>query len=257
MIAVKEDAADHNLLLSGWYRERHQQLQESLSTTIQNGRLCTQGNTWRFAFTKLVFRVMQLIPPLNRTLEKGPRAAGMIRYEWENGLPFLSDEYGGICLPQVYCSPASSPKGAGVSFTDDVIFQRDKKGMFQLLVLLDSIAELDESRKDLSDLDKLSGNYVIPHEATFLVQASEVKDSTADIGNNVFRLATAEEFATTESLCKSRPVPQFYDMYRIKKDLQGMSYAIVRPDRFLYAACDTAAQLQTICGGIQRNIVGR
>lgn len=139
-------------------------------------------------------------------------------------------------------------------FTDDVIFQKSKKGMFQLVVLLESLADLEATRNSLHGIDKLSGDYVLAEEATFIVQASEVKGIRADIGNDVFRLATAEEFAATKSLCKDRPAPQYYDMFRMKKDLHGNSFAIVRPDRFLYAACDIVEQLHEICAGIQRTL---
>jgi hypothetical protein len=246
---------DYNRLLSGWFHERQQQLQESLGKTIRNGSLCTEGSSWKFAVTKLVLQLMQLAPPLNRMLEKGPRAAGPIRYKWQNGLPFLGNAYGGITIPQVYCYPVSSSlKDLGVSFTDDVIFQRDKKGMFQLVVSLESHADLDAARKALPNLDTLSGNYIIPHEATFILHTSEVKEVPADIGNDVWRLATADEFVNTSDLCKGRPAPEYYDMFQIRKALYGKSFAIVRPDRFLYAACDTAQQLQTICGGIQQTL---
>ena len=188
-------------------------------------------------------------------LEKGPRVDGMIRYKWQNGLPFLGDAYGGITLPQVYCSPVStSLKHEGVRFSDDVIFGKDKKGLFQLVVLLRSLAELDAARTAIHGLEKLSNNYVLPQEATFIVQASNLKGVPGCIANDVFRLATGGEFAATESLCKGRPAPKFYDMYRMRKDLYGQRYAIIRPDRFVYAACNTPEQLQVICEGIERTL---
>ena len=246
---------DHDLLLSGWFRERQQQLQESLATTVQNGRLCTEANTWKFACLRLFFLLMQLIPPFNRMLERGPRSNGMVRYQWQKGLPFLDDGYGGMSLPQVYCSPISSSlQGVTVQFTDDVIFQQGKKGMFQLVVNLKNLADLNIVRESLSNLDTLSGHYIIPGEATFLLQACEVEDVPEYIGDNVFRLATADEFATIGSLCQGRPVPQYYDMFRLKKELHGKPFAVVRPDRFVYAACDTEEQLQAICTGIRQTL---
>jgi hypothetical protein len=204
---------------------------------------------------KLVLRLMQLIPSLNRKLEMGPRRDGMISYKWQGGLPFLGDSYGGLSLPQVYCAQVSpSSKVPAVMFTDDVIFQKSKKGMLQLLVLLDTLEDLEAVRSSLHGIDKLSGDYIQAEEATFIVQESEIKYVPVDFGTEVFRLATADEFAATESLCKDRPVPRYYDPHRMKKNLHGKSFAIVRPDRFLYAACDTAEQLHRICRGIQRTL---
>lgn len=102
-------------------------------------------------------------------------------------------------------------------FTDDVIFQKNKRGMFQLLVLLDNMADLGATRKSLLGIDELSDQYVLAEEATFIVQTLDVKVMPNEIGNDVFRLATAEEFAATDSLCKNRPAPRYYDMYRMKK----------------------------------------
>jgi hypothetical protein len=202
---------------------------------------------------KLLFRFMQAIPSLNRTLEKGPRAKGMIRYAWKEGLPFLGEAHGGICLPQVYCAPLfKHPKDIGVSFTDDIIFGRHKVGIFQLVVLLESLQDLEHARIALHGLRKQPRIYVLPEETTFILQAPQVSILQPNIGDDVFRLATADEFASNELLCRGRPVPQYHDMYQMKKDLRGKRFVIVRPDRFVYAACDTAAQLESICENIPK-----
>lgn len=198
---------------------------------------------------------MQAIPSLNRTLERGPRVKGMIRYKWHEGLPFLGDAHGGISLPQVYCAPVSSQlKNSGVRFTDDVIFARDKVGLFQLVVLLDNLHGLRHTRNVILGLGKLSGGYILSEEATFIVRTALVGGLLSDIDDDVFRLATAEEFAADETLCKARPVPQYYDMNQLSKDLDGKRFVIVRPDRFVYAACHTASQLQSICEGIPKSL---
>jgi hypothetical protein len=187
----------------------------------------------------------------------GPRREGMIKYQWQAGLPFLANFCGGICLPQVYCTSIDSSsfsKESRIQLTDDVIFRQDKKGLFQVLVLLNSFSELEATQKTICDLEGTSSSqYVKPQEATFILQTSEAIHFPGD-GANVFRLATAAEFASSESLCRNRPPPQYYDMYRMKKDLHGKRFAIVRPDRFLYAACDTATELEGICQGIQSNL---
>ena len=41
---------------------------------------------------------------------------------------------------------------------------------------------------------------------------------------------------------------------QIGKDLGGMTFVIVRPDRFVYAACQTAEDLHLICSGIREKI---
>ncbi|KFZ01298.1 hypothetical protein V500_00813 [Pseudogymnoascus sp. VKM F-4518 (FW-2643)] len=251
-VACRGNAKNHEHLFSSWYRERRQQLQQSLASTVANGRLCTEGNTWRFLFLQMILRFVQLIPTSRRWLEMGARREGMIRYQWQDGLPFLA-ACGGVCLPQVYCAPIdSSSKGSEVQFTDDVIFQRDKQGLFQVVVLLNRLSELGAVRKSILDLkDRLSSKYVHAKEATFIVQTAQVGPCPR-VGADVFRLATGAEFAANETLCKNRPPPLYYDMYQIKKELRGKRFAIVRPDRFVYAACDSVEQLAQICEGVQR-----
>ena len=86
------------------------------------------------------------------------------------------------------------------------------------------------------------------------MQTAVVGGQQGEVDEDVFRLATAEEFAADEIMCKARPAPQYYDMYQLKKDLHGKRFVIVRPDRFVYAACDTAAQLNSICEGIPKSL---
>jgi hypothetical protein len=43
-------------------------------------------------------------------------------------------------------------------------------------------------------------------------------------------------------------------MYKLKEELRGKRFVIARPDRFVYAACDTRDELERICGGIQQNL---
>jgi len=193
-----ENSKNYDHLFSGWFEELKQQLQVSLAKTIQNGKLCTEGNTWKFTVTKLVFCLLRLIPSLNRKLERGPRRDGMSDTSGRMVCHFC-DSYGGLSLPQVYCCPVSSSvKTSGVLFTDDVIFQRNKKGVFQILVLLESLAGLEATRNSLQGIDnKLLNHYLLAEEATFIFQAAEVTDVRTDIGNDIFRLATADEFAAT------------------------------------------------------------
>ena len=145
-ITCTENTKNYGKLFDGWYRERKQQLDKSLAATIVNGRLCTEANTWMFAFIKVLLRLIQLIPAGRHWLELGPRREGMTRYKWQDGLPFLPTFNGGISLPQVYCAPIDPDStDLQVTFTDDAIFRPDKEGLFQIVVLLRSFSELDEA----------------------------------------------------------------------------------------------------------------
>lgn len=166
----------------------------------------------------------------------------MVRYEYSNGLPFLPEYNGGLCLPQVYCKKFGRPDGE-VFFTDDVIFRREKKGLFQLLVYLKSTDELNFSRDIIADVDYMSKGEIRASEATFLVDVLECEE--CEQGNNVYRLATGEEFAKSP-LCEGRPAPEFYDPLYLGKELKGMRFVVMRQDRFIFAACNTKDDLRAV-----------
>ncbi len=159
----------------------------------------------------------------------------MIKYEYEPGMAFLPDLAGGSCFPQVYCLPLGAGKiEPRVEFTDDIIFAPEKKGLFQLAVLVDKV-------------EKLSQGTLLSSETTFIVHntlASFQSASTWPVCNGrVVRIATGSEFAADERACGGRPEPLYYDPYRIKKEVHGRRFVILRPDRFVFAACVDKAQL--------------
>ncbi|KAH7403804.1 hypothetical protein BKA64DRAFT_460904 [Cadophora sp. MPI-SDFR-AT-0126] len=123
--------------------------------------------------------------------------------------------------------------------------------MFQVVVLLTTPVDLPTFRKAILGIHELSRGFLREDEATFIVQDSDVNGAGMDVGDDVYRLATGEELAADKMQCKGRPAPKLYDMHRIKKEVHGMTFVIVRPDRYVYAECKTVEELQSICGGIR------
>lgn len=234
--------------LSGWYAERKQQLERSLAATIENGAFVTEGNPVKIFFRDWYLWLLQLVPSIKHQLEMGPRRYGMIKYEYQQGMPFMPDIGGGGCFPQVYCVPLDAEKAKRrVAFTDDVIFAPQKKGLFQLVVLIDHIAELETTVQSLHDVETLSQQAIRRSETTFVVHdpLSSVTDRCPlplDSGK-VVRIATASEFAQDKLVCEGRPAPLYYDEFRMKKEVDGMTFVILRQDRFVFAACADKRQL--------------
>jgi hypothetical protein len=170
----------------------------------------------------------------------------MVRYKYENGMSFLPEFGGGACFPQIYCAPLNKEvekdKELDVRFTDDVIFAPEKKGLFQIVALLNSSDEVNEAKVCLRDVDALSESEVLSDEATFLIHDPTAVPSPK-LSAGTFRVATADEFAQIEALCGNRPAPRYYDMYRLKKEVRSKKFVILRPDRFVYAICDTREEL--------------
>ena len=187
-------------------------------------------------------------------MELGQRQSGLTRYTYVPGLPFMPDMSGGRTFPQVLCAPIGSPLGSSRPlFTDDVIYGIGKtlrKEMFQLVVLLDTMAEAKTVMQDLNDLAEAYQQIISVQEATYLVinPIRENMDAKGDI-EGVWRLVTVQEYDT--SLWNDLPDPSGYDAGRLRQDVKG-KYVILRPDRFIFAACRSLRELTVAVGELDK-----
>lgn len=248
LLCRPETNRSHEEVFSSWYLERKQQLENSLATTIENGRFVTESNPIKIVLRTCYLFILHLIPSWRRQLRLGRRKDGMVRYNHAPGFPFMPEYNGGLCLPQVYCKAMFPlPEGLGeFFFTDDVIFGGHKTGLFQLFIYIRDLNELALAREIISDVGDISRSEITAGDITFLVE--DLADIDDDAGvteqdmTSVFRLATVQEFAAS-ALCHGRPKPRFYDPYCLGKALGGNSFVIVRPDRFIFATCNTRHDL--------------
>jgi 2-polyprenyl-6-methoxyphenol hydroxylase-like FAD-dependent oxidoreductase len=239
-LTSRDQAPDYRKLFLPWYSERKQSLDRSLASTIANGNYVTESHPIKAAVRNWSLWAMQKIPSWRRWLELGDRRNGMTRYTWEEGkaMAFLPEMEGGGNFPQVYCA-----RQGKVQFTDDVIFSREKRGLFQLAVLLKSRSEFQDKRKAIAGLDEASQGILRADEATFVVQQTETNSTGGTENNRIYRLATAEEFAQDQGLCSGRPYPHGYDPLRMWKEAGGKHFVILRPDRFVFAAAGSRKEL--------------
>ncbi|ETN37465.1 uncharacterized protein HMPREF1541_07087 [Cyphellophora europaea CBS 101466] len=261
LLCRRENEAYHKSVISSWYTERKQQLEVSIANTVTNGNLCTTRNQVTIFFRDWILWFMQQFPAWRKQLELGPRVDGMVRYKWAPGMAFLPDDFGGRCLPQVYCRPlfiSTKSTDPGVRFTDDVIFGADKKMLFQLVLLVDNLSAAKKALLDLQavDLERVSKGMLSGKEATCITHDSSLEPDDVDeplipFKQQLYRIATAEEFAATEALCRNRPEPIGYNMYQMREAMKGRRYVIVRPDRFVFAACGTVEGLVQACAAIE------
>ncbi|KAL3447764.1 hypothetical protein BJX65DRAFT_307818 [Aspergillus insuetus] len=272
----------HVKILRGWYLERKQQFDKSLASTIRNGRFVTESNPLAILLRSCLLFIQNLVPSWRRELRLGRRAGGMVRYAHAEGMPFLPEYNGGLCLPQAYCKPvggsrAGAGAGAagklhradevedaeGIRFTDDVIFasaSANHTRLFKLLVYLQSTDELLAARRQVADVETMSRGEIHAEDVTFLVertgdkhrlaQALDADDGQLSIQKVLaatYQIVTGAEFAASP-LCRNRPEPQFYDPYYMSKVLGGRKYVVMRPDRFIFAAVDSRQELQMALG---------
>ena len=271
-LACRPSFTAHEELLTGWYSERKEQLERSLAATVENGRYVTDSNFWRVQLRNTWLWLMQLIPSWRRWLEKGQRRNGMVRYDYKPGMAFLPELGGGVCFPQGYCVPVICRDIAdqieSVMFTDDAIFASHKRGLFQVVVLLEHEDQLDAAKSLLENLEADPTELLYVAEATFLVRNTETmtemhsanKVAHCAVKNmpqetNVFRLTTADVFEQSH-LCQNRPKPVYFEVNHLFQVLKGKRFVILRPDRFVFAACVTKEELVRALEGMPKVLNG-
>ena len=232
-------------LLEAWYVERKQQLERSLKSTIENGQFVTATSLTKILIRDWFLWFAQLFPQWRHQLHLGNRREGMVQYAYQEGMPFIPHLKGGKNLPQVYCRPTRDEQSP-VQFTDDVIWSPEKHGIFQLLVLLRAQDEVHEAARIVNGLCERYKTYLRSQEATYMVLATSIANSANETSGEeeapiIYRLATADEFAASP-LCYGRPAPQGYDPFRLGKEVDYKQFILLRPDRFVFAACNSETE---------------
>lgn len=257
-IALQPDTPAFEHLLTAWYMERNQAIKKALDYTVRNGDILTEANPIKIYIRDWMLWAVRLVPSWKREIESPD--IGIKGYVYESGMTFLPHLGGGAYFPQVYCVPLDAEKSQSpVTFTDDLIFATRKQGLFQLVVLVDTLAQVDAEVKILADIDELSESRVLASDVTYIIHdplSSALEQNVSGAyTRNVARIATLEEFAQSP-LCKGRPKPLTYDEYRLKKSFGEQRYIIVRPDYFVFASCTTNVQLAQALGSIGKLLRG-
>lgn len=159
-------------------------------------------------------------------------------------MPFIPKLKGGLFFPQTYCARLDSEN---VLFTDDAVFAEHKKSIFHIVVLLQGLEEVKPTAAELDDIG-YTWKHLSAAEATSFVPRMPMKrfsgNGSCDLpGDRVFRTASADEFAQSD-LCLRRPEPRGYNEMLMRDSMAGERYAILRPDRFVFAACSDMHELR-------------
>lgn len=109
-------------------------------------------------------------------------------------------------------------------------------------MLLTSLEDFSSALNAVAELETIFADCGLPVGITVILE--DVALSATDIKSekpssvNVYRVATADEFAQSP-LCRNRPRPDGYDPYRLGKNVDHKRFIFLRPDRIIFAACDT------------------
>lgn len=122
-------------------------------------------------------------------------------------------------------------------FTDDVIFASNKTGLFRLLVLVNTPEDYEGAVEELHNAkDELSDELPL-NEATYIIteRQTNIVDSVGKAPKeDIFRVFFQDEF--TSEILKGYPSQKGYDGHVLRRELKG-KYALLRPDRFIFADC--------------------
>ena len=239
-------------MITAWYSERKQQLERSLASTVENGQFVTAVDPFKILARDWYLWLTSLVSTWRHQHHLGNRREGMIIYKHQPGMPFIPHLGGGKAFPQVYCRALGEGQDQ-VFFTDDVIWNPTKPGLFRLAVLLKSVNELEDAYKMVSRVSGLCGKHIRSEDVTIII----LDDSISDLSKypqsssirTVYRIATADEFAGSE-LCYGRPAPRGYDPLRLGVEVDGKKFIFLRPDRFVFAACNTEAEVEEATKGV-------
>ncbi|KAJ9165698.1 hypothetical protein NKR19_g1, partial [Coniochaeta hoffmannii] len=228
-----------------------------------NGNYCTQSSGARVCLRDWYLWLIQLVPSWKHWLQLGNRRDGMVKYQWQDGtgMAFLHKLGGGQNFPQVYAVRVGSdqpPQCGQVLFTDDIIFGPQKQGLFQVVVILQPHSDPINVKVELYSLEEASSGALKDGEATCFLNSTQTPPLESK-RRDIYRIATAAEFAADPILCGGRPEPKGYDPYRMSEAVGNKKFVILRPDRFVYAVCDTRAELlfaaQTLRSLVTRGIL--
>ena len=237
---------DYEGLLTGWYIERkqqvevcknisHSQLMLALASTVFNGGLVCQRSWFWSAVRNALVRSLSMIPPIKKKLEMGPRGI-MMRYKFLLHSCFLDDREGGVFIPQIHIW-----QGQEHRFSDDVIFEKGKRGIFQLVVLVDTAPEARFYEREVegAELDTLSGGLICSAETTYIIHKERSLDNLPD--NFVLAMSKNEY----DEMGYTPPLRE-YDKERIKREFPWKRFLVVRPDRYTFGTAIAADGVQDI-----------
>lgn len=266
-LAISPSFVDYDSLFRGWYTERKQQLESSLQSTIANGNYCNEPSRFKAFLRNWVLWLVQLVPSWRYNLELGPRKDGMTRYDYAPDTPFLPKYGGGVSFPQVFAASIDQPAPSLPMFTDDVIFSKQKRGIFQVVAFVRDLEQLRNVQDEIiaigTEYDKddilflAETTYIVHSQAHATLHQSSFLDSLPQF-ENALRIVSAEEYTaageTTDALTSGfpRPKPLNYDPGRIYTDLgKDMVFAVVRWDRMVFATCRSLLELKEALGMIE------
>ena len=230
-------------MFDAWESERKAQIKQALNLTMERGAMFEISNPLKVFWRDWMLWILQRTPVIKDKMHESGKQPP--RYHYSDGMPFFPDLQGGVTFSQVYLRTSDGT----VMLSDDMVFRLDKRSLLQLVVLAESLGEAERAAEDLGKL-KVADEIV--QEASYIVQDMRVE--TADLkanGLDVARVASAKEF-NNSPLREGRMPPEGYKPHIWKSQHAGRRYVVVRPDRFVFAACRDLSELSMVLKAVEK-----
>lgn len=232
-----QELFDH--LFRKWRMERELDLDRALKATVRNAGLLR---------TKSPPQVGPAAPNGSGGPQRFNNGFSLDSYAYSAGLPFLPS--GGDFLPQVYAVEVGSGDST-VRYTDDVIFGQ-KKGLFQLVHLVDAIEQIEEEEVKIP---AAAAAFVADGEMTTIISDTTTSSNAKTKKRATYRVATGDEFLKSP-LAVGRENVVSYDPLRLSKSFPGSRYLIVRADFLVYAKCGSREETVDVFKDLSEVIIG-
>jgi FAD binding domain len=224
-LAVRSRTTNFDRIFQAWSMEHKQQMGQALAYTVRNGAIVSERNSVKIFVRDWILWLIQLVPSWKLKLEKLPLRPP--QYTYEPGMAFLPDLGGGISFPQIYCNPIpqAGKAGAEVMYTDDAIFGPEKYGLFQLVVLVDSVAEVSTVADILHGVQPMSEDITkLLDETTYIIHDTQLTATERELPGQFVRVVTVQEFRQSK-LSIGREPQEGYDESSLKKCVNGKKFA--------------------------------
>jgi hypothetical protein len=239
----QNEVNDPTSLFNAWESERRTQIKQALNLTMERGATFEERNPVKIFCRDWMLWFMQRTPWLRERLEASQ--SELPSYQYGEGMSFFPDLQGGVSFSQIY---VVTPDGR-VRFSDDFIFGPEKQNLFQIIILVDNLSEVSEGANELKKVEATTAKSMID-EATYIVHDLEA-DVDGKNGLNIARIASTAEF-NNSPLSSGRIPAVRYDPYLLKVQHRGRRYIIVRPDRFVFAACKDGSEVSRALEAVNR-----
>lgn len=228
-------------VLEAWQKERMDSVRSAAYFTKMNGTLCNQSSPYLFWMMRIIdFFTVLFFGPLHK---HDPQASNeRAGFSGVSDGFLLTEHGGGVKIPQIYVDTIQTR-----DMLSDNIF-RPVPTIFRLLVLIRANFSLKIGSRTIKDL---LSECKVP-DTILSLQSLAIMSTTPCMPESIgsFAFPTAQKFAPTPmKRLSSKQARPHYDVEAFAARMgRDITYAIVRPDFYVYAVAKDLNELRVCLG---------